>query len=132
MIRLLFAITPAAIIIAVALVMLWPINAFAGPPKCKAGEVRVSWYGLESCHPGKRCQTATGRKFDGSQMLVAHKTLAFGARVRFTYHGRSIVLPVGDRGPYVRGRTFDLSAAAARALGTKSAGVACVVAKVLK
>jgi rare lipoprotein A len=131
MIRLSLGVSAAAIIIAVAIVMLAPIGAFAADPKCKAGETRVSWYGLESCRPGKRCQTATGRRFDGSQMLVAHKTLPFGTRVRFTYRGRSIVLPVLDRGPYIRGRSYDLSTAAARALGTKSAGVACVVANVL-
>jgi rare lipoprotein A len=118
----------AAIIIGIAA---WFIvysvpRAEAGEPKCKAGEVRVSWYGKES---GNR--TATGRKFNGSQWLVAHKTLRMGTRVRFTYHGRSVVAPVGDRGPYIRGRSYDLSEAVARALGTKGAGVACVVAKVL-
>lgn len=114
----------------VAFAALWLVvtpPAGAREPICKPGEVRASWYGRES-----GSKTATGLHFDGSQMLVAHKTLRFGTRVRFTYRGRSIVLTVRDRGPYIRGRTYDLSEAAARALGTKSAGVACVVAKVLK
>jgi rare lipoprotein A len=106
--------------------LFYMVPARAADPTCKPGEVRASWYGRES-----GSKTAAGLHFDGSQMIVAHKTLRFGTRVRFTYRGRSIVVPVGDRGPYIRGRTYDLSAGAARALGTKGAGVACVVAKVL-
>lgn len=117
----------AAIWVAVFFVApVYSVPSRAGEPHCKAGEVRASWYGAES---GRK--TATGMHFNGRQMIVAHKTLRFGTRVRFTYRGRSIVLPVLDRGPYIRGRVFDLSEAAARALGTKAAGVACVVAKVL-
>lgn len=109
------------------------VDAGMAAEGCRPPQVLVSWYGRETCHgrpPGRArgtCHTATGLPFDGTQMIVAHKTLPFGARVRFTLHGRSITVPVADRGPYVAGRSFDLSHAAARALGL--AGVACVTAE---
>jgi len=80
--------------------------------------VRASWYGAES---GNR--TASGMAFNGRQWLVAHKSLPFGTKLRLTYRGRSVVVPVEDRGPYVAGRTLDLSAAVAERLGTKARGV---------
>lgn len=125
--KLLFSTTVATLLLVFAIMALSVVGGLAKEPKCRPGEVRASWYGSES---GSR--TATGLHFDGSQMIVAHKTLPFGTKVRFTYRGRSIVVPVADRGPYIRGRAYDLSAAAARHLGTKGMGVACVVAKVLK
>lgn len=88
---------------------------------CPAGTVAASWYGAES---GSR--TASGMAFTGRQWLVAHKTLPFGTMLRLTYRGRTVTVPVEDRGPYVPGRTLDLSEAVARALGTISAGVVCV------
>lgn len=90
----------------------------AGPALAACQMATASWYGAES---GSR--TASGKFFDGSQNYVAHKSLPFGTGIRFTYHGRSIVAVVQDRGPYVRGRTFDLSKAAARRLGLIPAGV---------
>jgi rare lipoprotein A len=52
-------------------------------------------------------------------MTAAHKSLPFGSRVRVTNkkNGRSVTVRINDRGPFVRGRVFDLSPAAARALG---------------
>jgi rare lipoprotein A (peptidoglycan hydrolase) len=105
----------------------YAIPAHGGEPRCKAGEVKVSWYGAES-----GSKTAAGIPFDGSQWLVAHKTLRFGTKVQFTYHGRSVTAPVLDRGPYIKGRSYDLSSRVASALGMKANGVACVVAKVLR
>lgn len=83
--------------------------------------VIASHYGAES---GKR--TANGEAFDGTGMTAAHKTLPFGTRLRVTYRGRAVVVRVNDRGPYVRGRSLDLSTAAARKLGMVRAGVAKV------
>jgi rare lipoprotein A (peptidoglycan hydrolase) len=96
-------------------------RAEAGERHCPAGTVAASWYGRES---GSR--TATGARFDGSQWLVAHKSLPFGVKLRLTYRGHSVIVPVGDRGPYIPGRVLDLSERVARVLGTKGAGVACV------
>ncbi len=69
---------------------------------------------------------ASGRYYHGEGhgwLLVAHKTLPLGTRVAFRYHAsksapwKTIEAVVGDRGPYVSGRTFDLAWATAQALG---------------
>jgi hypothetical protein len=54
---------------------------------------------------------------------VAHKTLPCGSKVRLRYHGRSVVVPVVDRGPYVAGRDYDLTAATRARLHFPSTGV---------
>ena len=78
----------------------------------------ASHYGAES---GNR--TANGERFDGTSMTAAHKTLPFGTKLRVTYQGKSVVVRVNDRGPFIRGRDLDLSAAAARKIGLTKAGV---------
>jgi len=82
---------------------------------------RVSWYG-PGFH-GRR--TANGEVFDTNELTMAHRTLPFGTEVRVTNlaNGRSVVLRVNDRGPYVRGRIADLSHAAAARLGFVDDGV---------
>src|SRR6476646_1166419 len=64
-------------------------------------------------------KTASGRALHDGALTAAHKTLPFGSRVRVTNraNGRSVVVTVTDRGPYVRGRVIDLTPAGARALG---------------
>jgi rare lipoprotein A len=82
---------------------------------------KVSWYG-----PGFHGrQTANGEIFDTNEMTMAHRSLAFGSKVRVTNldNGRSIVVRVNDRGPYVGGRIADLSHAAASRLGFVEGGV---------
>jgi rare lipoprotein A (peptidoglycan hydrolase) len=49
-------------------------------------------------------------------MIVAHKSLPFGTKIQFSYHGRTCVAVVKDRGPYVGGREFDLGPGTAKAL----------------
>ena len=63
--------------------------------------------------------TASGRSLHDGAFTAAHKRLPFGSRVRVTNHGngRSVVVTITDRGPYVRGRVIDLTTAGARALG---------------
>lgn len=58
-------------------------------------------------------------------MTCAHRSLPFGAHVRVTNlaNGRSVVLVVKDRGPFIRGRIVDVSTSAANALGFRRAGV---------
>ena len=119
--KLLFAVMPAAIIIAVALVMLWPIRAFAGD--CGL----ASWYGSES---GSR--TANGEHFDGTSLTAASRTLPFGTKLRVSYQGRSVVVRINDRGPYVKGRFLDLSHAAASQIGLTAAGVGRVCVERLR
>jgi len=69
--------------------------------------------------------TANGEKFNMYDMTAAHKTLPFGTRVRITNleNGRKVVVRINDRGPYIKGRTIDLSFAAARKLGMIQKGV---------
>jgi rare lipoprotein A (peptidoglycan hydrolase) len=80
----------------------------------------ASWYG-----PGLWGRsTACGAVLRPTTIGVAHKTLPCGTMVRFVYEGRSVTAPVIDRGPYVKGRAWDLTAAASEALGLESVGVA--------
>jgi hypothetical protein len=64
---------------------------------------------------GKR--TACGIAYTTSTMGVAHQSLPCGTMIQFRYAGQTIKVPVIDRGPYVPGRTWDLSGAACQALG---------------
>jgi rare lipoprotein A (peptidoglycan hydrolase) len=88
----------------------------------------ASYYGNES-----GSQTASGARFLASAMTAAHRTLPFGTKVRVTNkaNGRSVVVTINDRGPFVRGRIIDLSTGAAGVIGMMGAGVAPVTVEVL-
>ena len=77
--------------------------------------------------------TASGTRFNPDAMTAAHKTLPFGTKVRVTHArtGRSVVVTINDRGPYVAGRGIDLSRAAAGAIAMQGEGVAPVQIEVL-
>jgi rare lipoprotein A len=66
-------------------------------------------------HQGRR--TANGERFDMHALTAAHRTLPFGTRVEVTNleNGRSIVVRINDRGPYVKGRVIDLQGRRTRA-----------------
>lgn len=68
---------------------------------------------------------ACGGRFNPEAMTAAHKTLPCGTKVRVTNkrNGRSVVVTINDRGPYVAGRIIDLSRAAARTIDMTGAGV---------
>ncbi|MDU2058040.1 MAG: septal ring lytic transglycosylase RlpA family protein, partial [Dermabacter sp.] len=72
--------------------------------------------------------TASGERFNTHAYTAAHKSLPFGTRVRVTNkaNGRSVVVRINDRGPYVGGRCLDLSYAAMKSIGGVSSGVARV------
>jgi peptidoglycan lytic transglycosylase len=78
--------------------------------------------------------TASGEKFDPHELTAAHRTLPFGTRLRVTNlaNGRSVTVRVNDRGPFVRGRTVDVSASAAEALKMTERGVANVKVDVVR
>jgi rare lipoprotein A len=61
-------------------------------------------------------------------MTAAHRTLPFGTKVRVTNknNGKSVIVTINDRGPFIRGRIIDLSTAAAGVIGMRGAGVAPV------
>ncbi|MEA5579803.1 septal ring lytic transglycosylase RlpA family protein [Nodularia harveyana UHCC-0300] len=77
--------------------------------------------------------TATGERFNPEAMTAAHRTLPFGTRVRVTNtrNGRSVVVRINDRGPFIRGRIIDVSTGAARSLGMIRSGVAPVKVEVI-
>lgn len=78
-------------------------------------------------------RVASGGWFNPNAMTAAHKTLPFGTKVRVTnaHNGRSVVVTINDRGPYVKGRVIDLSRAAAGSIGMINSGVAPVHIAVL-
>lgn len=78
---------------------------------------RASWYALYS-------KTASGERMNPSAMTAAHRSLPFGTKVAVTNkrNGKTIVVRINDRGPFIRGRVIDLSKAAAQKLGFLGAG----------
>jgi len=81
----------------------------------------ASWYGPGFY--GKK--TASGERFRIYKRTAAHRTLPFDTKVKVTNlrNGRSVMVRINDRGPFVEGRIIDLSRAAARALGMLRDGV---------
>jgi rare lipoprotein A len=75
--------------------------------------------GIASIYGYKGGKTASGERADPDRLTAAHRTLPFGTKVRVTnrHNGRSIVVRINDRGPFIRGRVIDLTPAGARALG---------------
>lgn len=71
-------------------------------------------------------KTANGERFDKHALTCAHRTYPFNTRLRITYHGKSAVCRVNDRGPFIVGRDIDLSERVARDIGMVRAGVADV------
>lgn len=82
----------------------------------------ASWYSL----PGNR--TANGERMNPSAFTAAHKTLKFGTRLAVTNmrNGKTVIVRINDRGPFIRGRVLDLSKAAAKQIGMISSGHAQV------
>ena len=79
-------------------------------------------------------RTANGETFNMHAMTAAHRTLPFGTKLKVTNlaNGKSTIVRVNDRGPYVGGRIIDLSVAAAQQIGSTSSGVARVNLEVVK
>lgn len=93
-------------------------------------EVIASWYG-PGFH-GKK--TASGERYDMNALTAAHKTLPFGTKVKITNvkNGKSVVVTINDRGPYVKNRKFDLSKAAFHKIAKRGTGVIKVTYEILK
>ena len=79
-------------------------------------------------------QTANGERFNQNARTAAHKTLKFGtwAKVTNVRNGKSVVVRINDRGPFVRGRIIDLSKSAFSAIANPRLGVVKVVVEVLR
>lgn len=82
---------------------------------------RASWYALHS-------KTASGERMNPSAMTAAHRSLPFGTKVRVTnkHNGKSVVVRINDRGPFIKGRVIDLSKGAAKQIGMISRGHASI------
>ena len=72
--------------------------------------------------------TANGERMNPSAMTAAHKSLPFGTRIKVVNksNGKSVVVRINDRGPFIRGRIVDLSKAAAKSIGMIQSGHAKV------
>ena len=98
---------------------------YAPPPHVTYGTSShteiASWYGAGFA--GRR--TSTGETYNPEGLTAASRTLPLGSHVRVTNPdtGRSVVVRINDRGPFVRGRSLDLSHGAARQIGLTSKGV---------
>jgi len=110
---------PAGILALAVMALALPFGANA---TVTIQEGLVSWYG-QHFHAKP---TASGEPFDATAMTMAHPTLPFGTQVKVTNlrNGRSVVLRVNDRGPFVGQRIADLSQAAAAYLGMLRRGIA--------
>ena len=89
----------------------------------------ASWYGPR--FHGKRA--ASGETYDQHELTAAHRKLPFGTQVKVTNlnNGKSVVVRINDRGPYVKGRILDLSHAAAQALEMLKHGITRISLEVL-
>jgi rare lipoprotein A len=85
------------------------------------GTIMASWYGPK--FHGK--YTANGEVYDQMAFTAAHKTMSFGTLLKVTNprNGRSVIVRINDRGPYIEGRDLDLSKSAAIELGLLKKGV---------
>ncbi len=97
--------------------LLW-LSAFAA---CYAGSERAAsaQSGIASVYSYSATRTASGARASPSALTAAHRSLPFGTLVRVTNtrNGRSVVVRINDRGPFVHGRIIDVTPAAAQALG---------------
>jgi rare lipoprotein A len=92
-----------------------PVQPPEAPAPVVQGEEGIaSWYG----HPYHGRPTANGEIYNMYDMTAAHRTLPFGTEVRVhdLENGRSVIVRINDRGPFVEGRIIDLSYAAAQAM----------------
>lgn len=91
----------------------------------------ASWYSIKTNY-GRT--TASGRLLSNGAYTAAHKTLPFGTRVRVTslFNGKSEILRITDRGPYVKGRIIDVTIGCAQRLGFYSRGITKVKIEVLE
>jgi len=87
----------------------------------------VSWYGQ---HWAGR-HTANGERFNPHKLTAASKTLPMGTRVLLKKGNHTVIVRINDRGPYIKGRSLDISESAARKLGIHNQGVARVTVAIL-
>ena len=109
-------------LVALALPGLFILPAHANSSQCTT----VSHYGVGDGYGYQR--TASGERLDPYGYSAAHRSLPFGTRVRLLnpQNGKTVTVRINDRGPYVAGRTFDLSYGAFSKIASPSSGIARV------
>lgn len=107
-----------------AIAILLPLTSHLSPLFSQSQKGKASFY-AQKFHGRK---TASGERLHLDSLTCAHRTYPFGTKLKVynPANGRSVVVRVTDRGPYVRGRIIDLSWRAAKELGIISQGVATV------
>lgn len=99
------------------------LSSFVAPSEAAtpAGCGGASWYALTS-------RTASGERMNASHLTAAHKSLKFGTKLKVTNrnNGKSVIVRINDRGPFIKGRVLDLSRAAAHQIGMVQSGTASV------
>lgn len=95
------------------------LSAAAGSASAQCG--KASWYALHS-------KTASGERMQPYALTAAHRSLPFGTKIRVSNSktGKSVVVRINDRGPFIKGRFLDLSKGAARSIGMGGIGSVCV------
>jgi rare lipoprotein A len=91
---------------------------------------KASWYSIRT---NRGTRTASGQRLCDKGSTAAHKTLPMGTKVRVTNqaNGKSEIVTINDRGPYIRGRVIDVTIGTAERLGFRQRGVAPVKVEVL-
>jgi rare lipoprotein A len=91
---------------------------------------KASWYSVRT---NRGTKTASGQRLCNNGATAAHKTLPMGTKVRVTNqnNGKSEIVTINDRGPYIRGRIIDLTIGSAERLGFRAKGVVPVKVEVL-
>jgi rare lipoprotein A len=133
-----------SVALAIAGVILFPSCATTGNAKVKPQNQaddsalavksvehgKASWYSIRT-NSGTR--TASGQRLCDRGATAAHKTLPMGTKVRVTNqaNGKSEIVTINDRGPFIRGRIIDLTIGSAERLGFRQRGVAPVKVEVL-
>lgn len=106
------------------------IDQIVEPSAEHVGSGEASYYGRELA--GNR--TASGERFNPGALTAAHRTLPLGSKLRVTNkaNGKSVVVRINDRGPFVGKRLLDVSFAAAQQIGMVRAGKAMVNLELLR
>lgn len=116
--------------------VLYSLAGCAGGPQASRTQPGSVQEGLASyyAHRFHGRTTASGEIYDENKMTAAHKSLAFGTKVRVTdvVRGKAVVVRINDRGPFVKGRIIDLSYRAAEQLDMINAGVVKVRLEVMR
>lgn len=122
------------------LVVVWSLAVLVGCASDQQSAMRSGLghteYGQASFYADKyqNRRTASGEVYRHEAMTAAHRKLPFGSRVKVTNrnNGKSIIVKINDRGPFVRGRIIDLSKSAFSRIGNTSLGLIDVKVEVIR